>query len=241
MSTLKEIWVKAKGKTITLVVGCYFSFVALFIALNYYASGLSDKIDRGWETTLVIETEGEKTFVCDSKKHYRIEVDRDITKSRSFSRIIAYLNEVKRRYNKHDRTMIFFYEQYFLFNMMQAIMIMATTIIGLVVSKFGWDKINKDVLYVFFIIAGFMAFVKMVPEFLKVEDNIKSNKKNVVIYSNMEQSIISYLSTGENAKGIEINPVRYVHLLDKEMNSHNNIAFDLEKIPDQDFDFGKKD
>ena len=141
----------------------------------------------------------------------------------------------------HDNTMVFFYEKYFLFNMMQAFMIMSTTIIGLMVSKYGWEKIDKKILYVFFIIAGFVAFVQLVPKFMKIEDNIRSNKKNVIAYSNMEQSILSYLVTGENSKGIIIVPSRYVHLLDKEMNSHNNISFDLEKIPDQEFDFGKKD
>ena len=241
MSTLKEIWVEAKGKTITVVVGCFMSFVALFIALSYYTAELSNNIDRHWSSTITIETEGKKTFVCDSEKGYKIEVKREISSDRAFSRIVSYLNEVKRRHSKHDMTMIFFYEQYFLFNMMQAFMIMATTIIGLIVSKFGWDKIDKNILYIFFIIAGFLAFVKTVPDFMKVEDNIKSNKKKVVIYSNIEQSIISYLVTGENSKGVLIIPVRYVHLLDKEMNSHNGIAFDLESIPEQDFDFGKKD
>lgn len=238
---LEKIWIAIQGKTTTLVIASFAMFIALFIGLSSYTSGLSDDIDKEWSNTIVVEEIDGETYVIDEVMNYKIKVKKDIAKDIAFPRIVSYLKEVRRRHDKHDRTMIFFYEQYFLFNTMQAIMIMATTIIGLVVSKFGWEKINRDVLYLFFIIAGFMAFVQLVPQFMKVEDNINSNKKQVIIYANMEQSILSYLTTGENAKGVQIIPVRYVHLLDKEMNSHNSIAFDIEKIPDQEFDFGKKD
>ena len=149
MYNIKEIWNNNKNKSFVIVTGCFLVFVFMFTALSHYTSRISDNIDSGWESTIKVETKDGKTFVSDSDLGYKIEVKRSSAKDRVFSRIISYLNEVKRRRDKHDRTMVFFYEQYFLFNMMQAIMVMATTIIGLVVSKFGWDKINKNILYIF--------------------------------------------------------------------------------------------
>jgi hypothetical protein len=241
MVDIKNIFKSENGRIATLVVSLFIGFTILFAVLAIYTAGMSDHINREWEDCISVDKKDGKTFLVDSHRHLRIEVKDSLANDRAFNRIVSYLVEIKRRQKTHDATMVFFYEQYFLFNMLQAFMIMFTTIMGLLVSKYGWEKINRNVLYSFFILAGFVAFVKVIPEFLQIEDNIKSNKKYVIIYGNMEQSVISYLVTGENSKGKEIKPTRYIHLLDKEMNNYNNISFNIEKIPDQDFDFGKKD
>lgn len=211
----------------------------VFFVLNIYTGSLSGSMRSDKNVSFTISHVDDKAYLVDSKHDSKISVLKTISKDPVFERIVGQMNEIRRRTESHDKTMIFFFEQQYIFNLMQAFMILVTTVFMLVVSKFGWDNVDRWLLLAFFACGGFVAFFNVIPESLKIQDNIHNNKDYVLIYENAENSIITYLSTGENMEGVSIPPKEYAHKLDRELKKHNDISFDLDDIPEQEFQFDK--
>lgn len=230
---LKDEKLKASLLVITFISFFFFSFFIVFKVTMYF----SRDINRPVSVHMSIE---DGKFI-NSDEHTSIKITENLLKNQSLDRIVQYAIESKSRSKRHELAMTFFFEVQFIFNIMKSFMIIITTFIGLVVAKEGWEKIDKYYLYSFFMIAGFVAFLNVVPESLNIEDNIHNNKKYTVLYENIYNNILTYLATETNSDGKVIFPDRYIHLLDREMSVNNDIAFDIEKVPVEQLDFGTKE
>jgi len=212
----------------------------VFFCLTIYANSLSGSMRGGHSHDFKVEYVNNKVYLVDHDNESKISVIKSVYQEPAFERIIGQMNEIRKRSESHDKTMIFFFQQQYIFNLLQAFMILVTTIFMLVVSKYGWDNVDRWLLIAFFVCGGYVAFFNVIPQSLKIQDNIHNNKKYYLIYDNAESSIITYLATGENSEGVFIKPNDYVHKLDKQLKMNNDISFDLDDIPKQDFQFDKK-
>lgn len=237
-------WLKMASKNfffqlIVMLLSFSFVFLLVFAGISSYTGNLSDKLTENPSNEVRVDIDGESTYLVDDLKKKRILVDVGIASDSSFTRIYSQAVEIRQRYHSHRRNLIFFYQQYYVFNIMEAIMILITTVLMLVVSKHGWDNVNKFVLMAFFVCGGFVAFFNVVPDSLRLNHNIHNNKSYLIRYENMEERVMSYLSTGENGDGDKISVKDYVHHIDNELVKNNDISFDLDRIPDQEFSFEK--
>jgi hypothetical protein len=215
---------------ITILI--YTSLGFIVYGVHSYTNNESDELHSSENTGLYLLENNNCVVLVDSINNNSYNIHNCISKEPSFTRLLSQLRIVRNRYMKHSETMTFFIQQRYLFNTLQAFMIMVTTIIGLYIAKEGMDKTNKLVIISFFIFGGCLAFVEVVPSTLNIDHNIENNKRKCKVYMNMETDILTYISINEvnNVENVTMN--NFIHDIDTQLKHEYNIAFDINGIPD---------
>jgi hypothetical protein len=227
---------------ITILIYSSLGFIAY--GVHSYTNNEADKLHSAENTGLYLKEENNCMVLIDSINNNTYNIHNCISKEESFSRLLSQLRIVRNRYMKHSETMTFFMQQRYLFNALQAIMIMVTTIIGLYIAKEGMEKSNKLIIITFFIFGGCLAFVELVPSTLNIDHNIENNKRKCKVYRNMETDILTYISINEVVDTENVTMNNFIHDIDNQLKHEYNIAFDINGIPDNyqfDYQYNKGD
>lgn len=215
-----------------LIILIYTSLGAIVYGVHSYTNSEADELHSTEDTGLYLKEKDNCVVLIDSINNNTYNIHNCVSEQESFSRLISQLRIVRNRYMKHSETMTFFMQQRYLFNTLQAFMIMVTTIIGLYIAKEGMEKSNKLIIITFFIFGGCLAFVEVVPHTLNIDHNIENNKRKCKVYMNMETDILTYITINEvyNTEDVTIN--NFIHDIDTQLKHEYNIAFDINGIPD---------
>lgn len=211
----------------------FFVVIGFFVGSYLYASSVSNSYKESFQKDLLIEKRGEAFFLKEVEGFLEIQLFPRVYESVAFQRIISSLKEVRRRKQKYYTTILFFNKQYFVFNLMQSILILFATVTGLVIGKFGWEKVYRSVLYTAFLCAGCIAFVKVLTSFMNIERNIKTNEEGYHRITEIEHRVLTYLSTGMKSENENIDAVKYVHYLDRIISQSHKMGFDINEIPEE--------
>ena len=104
----------------------------------------------------------------------------------------------------------------------------------LFISKSGWDDISSFVKMIFIIFTCSAIFYGAFPSIFKHKENIEQNKKLYIAYTNLENQILSYVSTGKNTDQISVTVSDFIIIVNKQLDELNSIPIELDPsaIPD---------
>ena len=130
------------------------------------------------------------------------------------------------RKSVHNNTFKYFTQLQMMLNVLKSILIGLITTIGLYLLKMGWEKANNVVLHLEFVFAGMLGTVQAIHTTFNIDHNIHTNKERTIMYQQLETSILKHTN---------IDSVEYtIHIINK-LNSFYTITFDLENIPDDQY------
>jgi hypothetical protein len=218
---------------VTIVTLMIYSVLGFIVYAVYsYTNGESEKLQNYEDTGFYLNEENNCVYLHDSTNMNHYKIHNCISEEESFTRLFAQLKIVRTRYINHNETMTFFIQQRYLFNTLQAFMMMITTIIGLYVAKEGMEKTPKLIIISFFIFGGCLAFVEIVPHTLNIDHNIENNKRKCKVYRNMETDILTYITINEVNDGENESINDFIHDIDTQLKHEYSISFDINGIPD---------
>jgi len=155
------------------------------------------------------------------------------------TRLLKQIEDVHKKAKIHLDVTRFFYVQYYLSISLLSNAAIVAAITLLFISKQGWEKSSRKLIYVFVVASGITALFSAFIVVFQYDSNIKDNKQLYIAYTALEDKILSYFSTGQFA--IKINPgkpgnlketVQVIQQIDSEIAALNNIAvgFDSTKV-----------
>ena len=232
-------------KSILFIVGITLTLIILYFS-TLFAKTESQKMqsvsgNTFGEEKIVLENklEGASSTqttigLIDSLNQKKIIVEPSIANSISYSRIIHQLETVRSRRLVSKSWFEFFVRISFSLIVIKTIFLLFTTVIGILLTKNGWQNAGKQTVAMFLVTAGFSIAANAFPEAIRIDDQIEENKKFYMALSQTEAEILSYLSTGLNTSKVQEEPKDYVVSLDKTMDKHHSLCvvnFNSAKIP----------
>lgn len=142
----------------------------------------------------------------------------------SFSRIVSQLKEVRQREFMHNRAIDYFIINLYYCIVIQTIFMVLVCILGLIISKKGWGDAGRGLLAAFLVCAGFLLFFKVLPQGMKFEENLASNRAHYIMYCDVENRLLSYLSSD---KIIDT----FISDMDDQLKNYHSVCFDLQQVP----------
>lgn len=216
---------------IILVIVTIFS--SMIIGLFVYSSDISDELSKRNEKEYFLKgVDSEKVIydkVSDNTHVISTEIDSD---GEDFTHLFYQLTEVRNRYNSHYNTMIFFIRMQFISNIVEGILIGLTTMFGLYLVKTGWERANKYIMYLAFMMAGILTSLEIINATFNMETNVADNKEMCKVYRNLETDIIMSVTTGKQYAGENLTIKKYSNFIDQELIRNYSITFDLDNIPE---------
>lgn len=198
----------------------FFLILLLSIALNHWGKSRA----KNWLAELKLD---------DPVHDMSLLLDEDFTAEER--RLVAQLVEVRGRARHHLNILTEFYGWYFMAIITFALTGFVAAVAIIMIGRAGWSNIaDTRIFTVFFVTAGAAALFKSYIGIFRYEENISGNKALYLSYSALEDEIISYTVTEQNMNGNNVRPDKFIHYIDKQLATHNNIVmgFDYTKVPD---------
>lgn len=155
-------------------------------------------------------------------------------------RMLQQLHVIRARKEYHAELLKYFLARYYMaLSIAPAAAIIAAAML-LLISKSGWDAANTFTKTTFLVATGVATFFGPFPNLFKQEANAEENGRLYVAYSNLEQSMLTYLATGPVASDSTSSPAWITRTFDERMASLNAVAvgFDASQVPDAKGAFG---
>lgn len=222
-------------KIIFIIVGTtLISFSILLSTLYVYSSKVSEELSKRNEQEYMLKKDKVPYEVYDSKSKNTHIISKKIdTENEDFIHLFYQLTEIRNRYNAHYNTMIYFIRMQFISNIVEGILIGLTTMFGLYLVKTGWERSNKYLMYIAFMLAGILTSLEIINTTFNMDENIRDNKEMCKVYRNLETDVISFVTTGKEYIGKELSLKKYSNFIDDQLKMNYNITFDLDNIPEE--------
>ena len=148
---------------LSIVLGTLVSFSLIFILLFVYSDDISKELSKRNDIEYVLKEDGSVNEIYDkvSDNSHKISTEID-SKGEDFIHLFYQLTEIRNRYNSHHNTMIFFIRIQFISNVIEGILIGLTTMFGLYLVKTGWERANKYMMYMAFMLAGILTSLEII-------------------------------------------------------------------------------
>jgi hypothetical protein len=149
------------------------------------------------------------------------------------SRLVAQLRSIRARGQHHLVVMRFFFSYYFMAISVVLVAALVSAIAGLFISKNGWANSNQYVVTICLTSLAVAAYFGAFPAVFQHRQNIADNKRLHLEYRALENEIMSYAASCEDAKGKSVRPPEFAHHVDAAMHSLDTFAigFDDSRIP----------
>jgi hypothetical protein len=106
------------------------------------------------------------------------------------------LQRVRRRMDHHLDVAVYFQSRYYAALVNASVFALVATILGLVVSRKGWDDAHPLLLNALLVAVALAAFYLGFPAMFQQEANAEANLRQYVAYSALDRRISTYLDTG---------------------------------------------
>ncbi|HEY9663924.1 MAG TPA: hypothetical protein V6C65_36200 [Allocoleopsis sp.] len=148
------------------------------------------------------------------------------------SRLVEQFQEVEARAAKHAQIMGFFYKQYYISTSMIVGSAVMASICLFFISKSGWDRINNALINIFICSSAVILFHGNLVLVFKQDENLRGNQELYLHYISLRQEVLSYWVTQQTIDGKSLEPVKFIHYLDSQMQGLNKIqlGFDSPQI-----------
>ena len=214
--------------TLTIVI----SILLLIVGLSYYSNIISSHLSNDTnsyklivkDSTYLMSATGDKYIVVDS-----------LSKQPALMCVVHQVKIAHHRSEKHYQTWEYFTRIQFIFNLLKAFLIGATTSLGLYILKQGWDKVKILLIQIAFILAGMFALVTAIQITFNVEMNIQTNKDKSVFYKNIEQDILTYIETGKSSQPEVSSLSEYALFINRTFQANYQLTFDLDDVPEDSY------
>ena len=214
-----------------LVVGTLF---AVIFCLFFYLSALN----YGKESSKNFSTKKESIIIKDTTINNKIyiylyDIDNKtvmvVNPKKSddvylFTRIVSQLKVVKQRAHSHSKATDYFIINLYYFIIIQTIFMIFVSVCGLIISRTGWGDSSDKLLATFLISASFLLFFQILPKGMKFEENLASNRSHYIMYCDMENRILSYLSNDN----VDVN---FINNIDDQLKNYHSVSFDVQQVP----------
>lgn len=249
---IRKLFRIINSDSITLIFLLWLSYMGANVFLSQETSiaySLFGPLDDGYIRKQELgEKELSKDKLPEFKRKMRLEREKSLessiknltaAKEAEKIRLLKQIEDVHKKAKIHLDVTRFFYVQYYLSISLLSIAAIVAAIALLFISKQGWEKSSKKLIYVFVVATGTTALFSAFIVVFQYDSNIKDNKQLYIAYTALEDKILSYFSTGHFA--IKINPgkpgnlkepVQVIQQIDSEIAALNNIAvgFDSTKV-----------
>jgi len=150
----------------------------------------------------------------------------------ALANLLHSLEDASLRAERHRSAMLYFYYLHYAFIILQAVFGLVATALGLMISKNGWRNAGRWPMMLFFITAGCVYFLSVVPESLRVEQNIADNKEYYRTHIAIQSSIYHYLTTGMTSNGTLVSAIEFQRIVHEQLDEFHNvtIGFDQEHV-----------
>ena len=98
------------------------------------------------------------------------------------------------------------------------------------VTKNGWANAGKFAMLLFFVTAGFVYTLNVLPESLRVEDNIAENKSYYLRHAAIRDHIYLFLTTGETLDGDTPNMVQFERFIRGQLTRYHTISIGFDQV-----------
>ncbi|AFY38245.1 hypothetical protein Lepto7376_1931 [[Leptolyngbya] sp. PCC 7376] len=152
----------------------------------------------------------------------------DPTQKRQLNRIKEIYNKIMFRRYVHSDVMALFYARYFATLYIISIGAVASSLSLLTISKSGWENASKYLSNVFIVSTGIVVLYGNLMVSLDYKRNITNNERLSISYSLIIEEILSYLATGQNKVGEEMEMSQFIHYIDNEISNVYEITLDFD-------------
>ena len=150
------------------------------------------------------------------------------------ARLQAQYEVVRSRALLHLKVMTYFYSRQYMAVTMATILGLTAGLALIFISKTGWAKANTYLLTVFVVTAVSAAFFAAFPALFQQQKNIDDNRDLYIAYTALEQRLVSYAATAQDASGEDVPLSDYIHRVDKDLAALHNLPLHLdpEAVPE---------
>ncbi|MEM9274703.1 MAG: hypothetical protein AAGA80_17335 [Cyanobacteria bacterium P01_F01_bin.143] len=218
-----------------LVIASGVMIGSTFLILNVYANYLSRKWIDG------ISKKNPDKFSLENTK-FPENIHDSIKKNPYYqSRLEQQLEEIQIRISRHKEFMLYFYRQHFLSISMASGLALVAGICVIFVAEEGIGDANPALMNIFITTASAALLYQRIPGIFQQELNREANRSLFLKYSDLGNTILSYLATGKirnnlpitnQAFASKLDADKFVHFIDQELARFNQlpIEFDATKV-----------
>ena len=218
-----------------LVIASGVMIGSTFLILNVYANYLSRKWIDG------ISKKNPDKFSLETTK-FPEDIHESIQKNSYYkSRLEQQLEEIQIRISRHKEFMLYFYRQHFLSISMASGLALVAGICVIFVAEEGIGDANPALMNIFITTASAALLYQRIPGIFQQELNREANRSLFLKYSDLGNTVLSYLATGKIRNNLPItnqafakklDADKFVHFIDQELARFNQlpIEFDATKV-----------
>ena len=148
--------------------------------------------------------------------------------------MMTLLEETGMRAERHKKSMLYFYYFNYALIVLQALFGLVATALGLMITKNGWSNAGRFSMLLFFITAGFVYTLNVLPESLRVEENISENKSYYLTHAAIRDHIYLFLTTGETVDGDTPNMVQFERYVRGQLTRYHTISIGFDQVVSRD-------